>query len=500
MNRIFFALIFGCIQLFTLQQAAAQQTEGRMLSLRQCVQMARNQSLSAHQASTFLENRYWQYRTFRSGYFPQLSLNATLPDFRRTIDLVKQDDGTQVFRPVRNMGTSLGLSLSQNIPWTGGQIFINSELQRFDNFNTENSSYSTQPVSVGIVQPLFGFNRFKWERKIEPLKYEESRKEYVEQMERISGEAVSNYFDLLLAQIQLSIAEKNVANTDTLYQIAKGRYNLGKIAENELLQLELSLMNSKQQVAQAELDVEISTLELKTYLGINSEENLNLLLPESIPAFEVDEQLALEEARKNRKAILSFKRRKLEAERNIAQAKGDAGLQVDLFANFGLAQQADSLLNAYYQPDDQQTVRLGLQIPLLNWGRNRSRIKTAQANAELVRANVKQDENNFQREIFLKVRQFEMLKKQLVVAQKSDEIAQRRYEIAKSRYMIGKIAITDLNIATNEKDQAKRAYVRSLNSFWTAYFDLRRLTLYDFEKQQTINTVDFDSGEIISRR
>ncbi len=50
---------------------------------------------------------------------------------------------------------------------------------------------------------------------------------------------------LLTAQGQLQIAEINLANYDTLYRIAKGRYNMGTIAENELLQLELNLLKSK---------------------------------------------------------------------------------------------------------------------------------------------------------------------------------------------------------------------------------------------------------------
>jgi len=57
-----------------------------------------------------------------------------------------------------------------------------------------------------------------------------------------------------------------------------------------------------------------------------------------------------------------------------------------------------------------------------------------------------------------------------------------RYDITKNRYLIGKIDITDMNIALTEKDEAKARYIQSLQDFWTAYFNLRRLTLYDFEE------------------
>ena len=89
------------------------------------------------------------------------------------------------------------------------------------------------------MQPINGYSELKWDKKIEPLKFEQSKLQYLNTMERVSQRAVDYFFDLALAQINLEIAEKNKANSDTLYQIALGRYQLGTIAENELLQLEL---------------------------------------------------------------------------------------------------------------------------------------------------------------------------------------------------------------------------------------------------------------------
>jgi hypothetical protein len=43
-----------------------------------------------------------------------------------------------------------------------------------------------------------------------------------------------------------------------------------------------------------------------------------------------------------------------------------------------------------------------------------------------------------------------------------------------------------LNIALAEKDQAKRAYILALRAGWIAYYRLRALTLYDFERQRPL--------------
>ncbi|NJN27912.1 MAG: TolC family protein [Cyclobacteriaceae bacterium] len=288
----------------------------------------------------------------------------------------------------------------------------------------------------------------------------------------------------MLSQINLDIAQKNVANNDTIYKIAQGRYNLGKIAENELLQLELQLMNSRQQVAQATLDIEIRNLRLKTWVGLTDVANLPLKLPEEIPDIQVDEQTALTYARANRSEAVGFERRMLEADAGVARAKGGTGPQANLFASFGLTnrtEQDGNVGDIYQNPEDGQIVRLGFEIPILDWGRRKSWLRSTEATQKLVEYTVAQDLITFDEEVLTQVRQFEMLQEQVKITRIADDIAQRRYDITKNRYLIGKIAITDMNIALTEKDQAKARYIQSLQDFWMAYFNLRRLTLYDFE-------------------
>ena len=61
-----------------------------------------------------------------------------------------------------------------------------------------------------------------------------------------------------------------------------------------------------------------------------------------------------------------------------------------------------------------------------------------------------------------------------------------RFEISRQRYVLGDISITDLTIAQREKDQAQRDYIDTLRNYWFAYFQLRKLTGYDFENNSPI--------------
>ncbi|MEN7547229.1 TolC family protein [Rapidithrix thailandica] len=453
------------------------------------IRLAKENSLASLQAENRKENSYWQFKTFRSNYKPQLSLNGTLPQFTRGIQPIPQNDGTTEFRPVSSAISDLELSLGQTIGLTGGQVFVSSRLERIDNFGGtgDKTRYASTPVSIGFVQPLFQFNSLNWEKKIAPLRYEESVKAYAEEMERIAYNATDLFFNLLLAQVSLEIADKNLASNDTIYRIAQGRYQLGKIAENDLLQLELNLITSQQQVREAKLNLETTTLNLNTYLGITENEPLELIEPTDITEFEVSVNIALDQAKLNRQQYISFQRQKIEAQREVARAKGDAGLKVDLRARFGLNQQGQQLSEAYRAPEDRETFSVGLEIPILDWGRQKSRVQTAQANLELVNNTLQQEEIKFEQDIMVLVKRFQILREKLVASIKADDIANRKYIVSQKRYMVDKISITDLNIALQEKDKAKQQYISSLKNYWQAYYEIRMLTMYDFEKNEKIN-------------
>ena len=480
MNRI--SVITFFINLFIASSLLGQDK----LTLDDIIQRAQEQSPFSKQAETRKENGYWEYRLFKSNYNPQLRLTGNLPAYNKEIAAIEQNDGTIGFRAIRNTNSRVNLGLIQPISLTGGSVSVNSSVNYFSNLDDASfNAWNGTVYNVQLVQPLFAFNTLKWDKYIEPLRYEESKRSYVEEMESISSQAVDRFFFYLGAQIDLQIANFNLANNDTVYKIEQGRYNIGTTSKDRLLQVELQLLRSKQDVAQANLDLQTRSLQLRSFLGLNEDFGLEFVLPESIPQFEISMEKALESAAKNRSDYIAFERRKLEAEREVAQAKGQR-FQADLLASFGANNNAPDYSGIYINPDNQQRANVQLNIPILDWGRNKSRIKTALANKQLNDYVIAQDEIDFEQEVVTLVRQMEVLRLQVEIAKASDNVAQERYSVAQNRYLIGKIDITNLNIALTEKDDAKRGYVNALRLFWKAYYDLRRLTLYDFANDQLL--------------
>jgi outer membrane protein TolC len=322
--------------------------------------------------------------------------------------------------------------------------------------------------------------------------FEEAQRLYVETNEQVAVTAVDHFFSLLLAQIQVDIAKKNESNYDTLFRIAQGRFNLGKIAENELLQLELNLLQAQAAVENAELNYENQLFNFKSYLRLKDDFPIELIPPESVPKFVIPDDKAIIEARNNTSAGLEFQRRILEAESELNRAKREGRFDAELFASFGLTQTSTDIQAAYQNPLDEERVTLGITLPLLDWGKARGNIKMAESNLDLVETTVEQDKIDFEQNIVINVRQFNMQEKQLRIAAKSDTVAQKRFDVTQKRYMIGKVNdVLELNNAQIDNDNAKMGYYRTLMDFWKSYYELRMLTLYDFQRDMPI-FVNFD--------
>ncbi|MEX2336055.1 MAG: TolC family protein, partial [Fulvivirga sp.] len=428
--------------------ASTGYSQVREFTLEDIIQRAKAQSPAAKQAETRKENRYWDYRVYKSNFNPQLRLSGAIPGYAKAFEQVVQPDGTREFVPVNQINSQLNLGLEQSIPFTGGEISVNSNINHYDVLgnSSENPLYRSSPLNIRLNQPIFAFNSFKWDKKTEPLRFEESKREYVEQMEYISGEAVNRFFAYLESQVNLQIAEFNLANNDTIFRIATGRYNIGTTSRDNLLQVELQLLRSQQGVVEARLALETARLRLRSFIGLNDDEDFKLIAPDRIPNFDVNFDEALRHARNNRAAYLAFQRRRLEAEREVARAKGQR-FQTTLTATFGLNDSGPELYDVYQNPLDEQRANIGFSIPILDWGRNKARMQTALANAKLTDYVIAQDELDFEQEIITQVRQFEVLRAQMKITKKSDEVAQERYNVAQNRYLIGKIDITNLNIA-----------------------------------------------------
>lgn len=460
------------------------------LSLRETIRMAQDQSPQAVAARHSFRAAYWNWRTFRAQQLPSLTFTST-PSLNRSISSVTLPDGGESFVHRNQLMVDAGFTIDQNVSLTGGSLFVKTALQRLDLFSEKTSSYNSTPIVVGYQQNLFGYNQFKWDRKIEPIRYSESRKNLTETLELVAAQATYQFFQLATAQTNWEIAQYNYANADTLYQYAQGRYNIGTITENEMLQLELNLLTEQTNMMNARIEMDNCIQSLRSYLGINNSAELKVIIGEQIPRFNVRVEQALQLAYENNPEPESLQRQRIESEYKVAIAKASRGFKADLYMQFGLTQTNEKLKEAYRSPLDQQLVSIGIRIPILDWGVGKGQVKVALSNRDKVYTDVEQARNDFELNVIRMVKQFNLQADKVAIAQKTDQTAQRRNDVAQKLYLLGKSTILDLNASISEKDRARRDYISALYNYWNLYYGLRSMTGYDFESDREL-TVDYE--------
>ena len=438
---------------------------------------------------------YWQFRSYQAQFRPSLTLRGTAPNYSNGFSKEYNSTTQQyTYVPINTINSSGVLSLSQAIGLTSTTLSLQAGLNHLYDFEKNSQQprqYNITPVSINITQPIRQYNTLKWQRKIEPVKYDAAKKTYLANIESVHLSAVQNFFSLALAQINKQIAEMNFSNSDTLYRIARGRYDLGTISEDELLQMELSYLNAQTARKESDMNLRDREIRLRSFLGFNESIRLELLIPSEIPSLQLDVKEVLDLALANNPDLIAQQINVLNAQSSVAQARASMGLNASLNASLGLSQRGADFITTLQNPNQSQTVNVGFTFPILDWGRGRGNYRMARSSLELAQTQAKQTLVDFQQNLFLDVEQFNLQKNQVAIAAKSDTVAMKRFEVTKQRFLIGKIAILDLNDADARKDQNRRAYIQSLQNYWNYFYNIRDLTLFDFISRRALET-DYD--------
>ncbi len=482
MNKLIIILLI----LFTVRsQGEAAEADTVTLSLHNAILLARKKSPAAQSARNTFLAAYWNYRYYKANYLPSVTLTSS-PYINKEVNKITQSDGTAMFIRQDQFGADLTLKVNQNISFTGGSIFLKSSLTRLDELHNKTRAYSSQPLLIGYEQSLFGYNSLKWERRIEPVRFTEAKKQYAETLEIIAATTCERFFTLASAQTDLDLARQNFASADTLYRMAKGRYEIGTISENEMLQLEINRLNEETNMMDAEINLQEIRQSMRSFLGLENQMEIRLQMTYSIPKFEVPLATAMQLALDNSPDPEYYRRIIKEGESNVAMAKANARLKADLYVQFGLSQTGADIGQSFSNLMHQEYAGISLSLPILDWGRGRGKVKVAKSQLELARTQAEQGMNDFTQNVHKLVLQFNMQARKVHIAALTDRRATQRHSVATRLYIMGRSSILDLMSAVSEKDYAKRNFITALRTYWSLYYTLRSLTAYDFENNKPL--------------
>lgn len=479
------------VLLLTVWLTASGMCGERRITLGETIALARERSVDAEVAANSLRSAYWEYRTYRAKLLPEITFSGTIPSYNKRYNSWQNSDGSYTFLRDDNLKLEGSLNVEQRIWLTGGTLSLASSLDFIRQLSGETGNlYMSVPVALRLNQPLFGVNDVKWDRRIEPVRYREAKATYIMATEEVALTAIRYFFTLLTARETLANAAQNVANAEKMYDAAKVQREMGRISGNDLLQIELNLINSRSEYLNGESEVKSAMFQLRSFLDLPETEELVPVPPANGGAGNVEYDNALQLALANNPLALNIRRRQLEADYEVAKAKGDMR-QINLFAQVGFTGTDNNLSATYRNLRDNQIIEVGVSIPLLDWGKRKGKVETARSRQMLTESTLRKERSDFCQNLFVLVERFNNQQSQLGMAIRADEIATRRYDSSVETFMIGKLSALDLNNSQENKDSAKLKYLNELYMYWYYYYQLRSLTLWDFEEGLPIEA-DFD--------
>lgn len=390
-----------------------------------------------------------------------------------------------------NFETSTLFTVAQPILLTDGTISLTNEFGWSSSNATTNSLESESEVFfnnlyLNLNQPLFTYNTLKLELKELELNFENARISHAMQRLNLERNVTEFFYNVYMAQMNLSIAKDELANTQKSYSIIKNKVEAGLAAKEEEYQAELNLATAKSSLQNREVAFENAKDQLKLYLGMDLFQDIMILADVSASPVPVDLDKAIKNGLESR---MELRQREIDVETSqfdLIRTKARNEFRGDMNLRFGITGDNNELGNVYQNPTKSPSVGISFNIPIFDWGERKARIAAAEAAIESQELNLNEEKKQIVVDIRQVYRNIQNQLNQIELAKQNERNAQLTYEINLERYENGDLTGMDLNLYQTQLSEQKVALSQALINYKIELLNLKIQSLYDFEKDAAI--------------
>lgn len=467
-----------------------QTTHIKKLTLQSAIKLANDSSIEAFRSENLYLSKFSEYKNFKARRLPSLLLRMTPIQYNRDIvqRYISNNDRLE-YRTQRSLYSFGNISITQNLDWTGGVLFVDTELSFFRNigYSEATNQFSSVPIRIGYSQSLIGYNPFKWEKQIEPVKFEQARKVFIHNIASTSVAVVDYFFSIALADCDCRLAAKNLESCQQLFNDGIERHKNNTLSSTALLAIELALIDAKNARISCENIRQKTLNRLVTFLNAPKTDSLEIVLPNMPPVSYIDSEQALNYARINHPVYSEQKRNILEAQQVVDKNKKERFVDADINLSFGFNQIANELRAVYHKPLQQNVVSLGITVPLLDWGIRRENLKMAQYNLKVIESSAKQEILAVEEELLAVINDFNTQIQILHASQRAIDLANQVYDESLERFRVGRDDINTLLDNMLKVREAQTKQVQSLYICWKSYYRIQQMTGFNFHTGSSLD-------------
>lgn len=349
---------------------------------------------------------------------------------------------------------------------------------------------NTFNVSGNISLPLFVpsvYRQMKMTRTQMATAVESARANRIDLIAAVR----SAYYNVLLAEQSLTVLNEAVATTQRVVDNTKDLYDNGLASEYDYLTAQVQLSNLKPQVLQAETAIDITKLQLKMYLSLP--EDLEIEVSGTLDDFRTEvllgEDYSTDIAENTTLKTLDLQRELLEHQEKLIQTTRMPSLvafgsisyigqeRIDLSGLMGGAMggtraAAESQSKFWWQ----YPIQVGAQISIpifsgLKKTNQLREVRNQMAQLELQRSYA---EEGIRLQVQASINTLLTARETMLANELTVEQAEKAYDISLTRYNAGAGTIIELNTAQLSLTQAQLSYSQSIYNYLAAHAEYEK--------------------------
>jgi TolC family type I secretion outer membrane protein len=375
---------------------------------------------------------------------------------------------------LRKAEAMIAEAVSRGMP----KLTIDATYQRLD--EVPKAAFGDQPVELGtlesrtadltLVQPIdiFGLVRANKEAaKVGKTGYEYA---LLAQMNNISLDVKTAFYQVLRAQKQLKVQEDTIALLEANLKDTKAKYEAGTIAKFDVLRAETQLANARQALISAQNNVELAKAAFNNILGRPLDTPVNLVEPEMPGFITLDMASCVQTASEFRPEVLQAKSG-IEFSEKMVEVANLSGKPTVAF-RWVYNRNFDTTI--FNPRDSSWRAFLAANINVFDGGQTKAKVDQATADANNARLGYQQAKDMATldaRQSYLSLKESE---ERIRAAEKALEQAREGMRLAQVRYRGGVSTQLEVLDAQTALTQAETNYVNALYDYQIALAKLER--------------------------
>jgi len=292
---------------------------------------------------------------------------------------------------------------------------------------------------------------------------------------------VQSYYGFVVAQRKYSTAQRAASEAQRFFDISQKLEHGGEVAHSDVIKAQIQTSQQQRELQEAELEMNRSRLELAVLVFPDFNENFSVVddlqMPEPLPPFPEVQSAAANKNPELRAALAALQ----QANQDVAVAWNGFLPSVSLDYFYGI--DANHFAVNGIDPTTGLPVRnLGyeatatLQLPIWNWGANRSKVKQA----DLRRTQARVELSFTQRQLLAKLQtlynEARTARSELESLDQSAELAAESLRLTTMRYQAGESTVLEVVDAQNTLTQARNSFNDGQARFRVSMANLQTLT------------------------